>query len=90
MRFFSLLNLEHWVATVFPALLFMLVFGVALAFSHFRSDRDRSPGKPGKQFADGLQDGHAPFPLAMILIIAGTAIWAVAYILMYGLQEVKL
>jgi len=88
MRFFSLLNLEQWVGTIFPTLVFMLVFGVALAFSHFRSDRGSN--SPGKQFVDGLADGHSPFPLVMIMIIAGTAIWAVAYILMYGLSEVKL
>ena len=88
MRFFSLLNLQHVVGTIFPALIFMLVFGAALAFSHFRTDR--GSGDHGKQFADGLEDGHSPFPLAMSLIIAGTVIWAVAYILMYGISEVKI
>jgi len=74
--------------TIFPTLIFMLVFGAALAFSHFRTDRGSDGHR--KQFADGLEDGHSPFPLVMILIIAGTVIWAVAYILMYGISEVKL
>jgi hypothetical protein len=88
MRIFELLNLQHMVGYFFPTLIFMLIFGVGLAFSHFRSDR--SSEQPGDKFIDGLQDGHSPFPLVMIMIIAGTAIWAVAYILMYGLSEVKL
>ena len=88
MRFFELLNLQHVVGFFFPTLVFMLVFGIGLAFSHFRSDRGSQA--PGHKFVDGLQDGHSPFPLVMMLIITGTFIWAVAYILMYGLTEVKL
>jgi len=88
MRLFELLNLQHVVGFVFPTLIFMLVFGIGLAFAHFRSDRGSHT--PGHKFVDGLQDGHSPFPLVMMLIIAGTFIWAVAYILMYGLTEVKL
>lgn len=88
MRLFELLNLQHVVGFFFPTLVFMLVFGIGLAFSHFRSDRGGHT--PGHKFVDGLQDGHSPFPLVMILIITGTFIWAVAYILMYGLTEVKL
>jgi hypothetical protein len=88
MRLFELLNLQHVVGFFFPTLVFMLVFGIGLAFSHFRSDRGGRT--PGHKFVDGLQDGHSPFPLVMMLIITGTFIWAVAYILMYGLTEVKL
>jgi hypothetical protein len=88
MRLFELLNLQQVIGVLFPTLIFMLVFGVGLAFTHFRSGHGSDA--PGHTFVDGLQDGHSPFPLMMVLIIAGVLIWAVAYILMYGLTEVKL
>ncbi len=88
MRLFELLNLQHMIGYFFPTLVFMLVFGAALSFSHFRSSKGTD--QPGHQFVDGLQDGHSPFPLVMMLIVAGVFIWAVAYILMYGLTEVRL
>jgi hypothetical protein len=88
MRLFALLNLQHVIGYFFPTLVFMLVFGMALGFSHFLSDRGSHA--PGHKFVDELEDGHSPFPLVMMLIIAGIFIWAVAYILMYGLTEVKL
>ncbi len=88
MRFFASLNFQHLMGVLFPTLLFMLVFGVALSFSHFRSNghEHRVIGR----FADHLEERHGPFPLVMIWIIAGTFVWAIAYILMYGLSEVKL
>ena len=88
MRFFELLNLQHVFGYIFPTLVFMLVFWVGLGYIHFRSGHEER--RPGHTFADGLEDGHSPFPLFMMLIIAGTFIWGVAYILMYGLTEVKL
>jgi len=88
MRFFELLNLQHVFAYIFPTLVFMLVFGIGLAYAHFKTGG--KPQGPGHKFVDGLEDGHSPFPLIMVLIIAGTFIWGVAYILMYGLTEVKL
>jgi len=60
MRHFNLLNFQHIVLYVFPTLIFMVVFGLALAFSHLRSEdaearkqnnlplprRDRRQGRP--------------------------------------------
>ena len=88
MRFFELLNLQHVIGYIFPTIVFMLIFGIGLAFAHFKTGS--KPPEPGHKFVDGLEDGHSPFPLIMVLIIAGTFIWGVAYILMYGLTEVKL
>lgn len=73
---------------LFPTLLFMLIFGVGLSFSHFRSNKDQH--KVVGEYADNIKERHGPFPLVMIWIIAGTFIWALAYILMYGLSEMKL
>ena len=88
MRFFELMNLQHVFGYLFPTLVFMLIFYVGQSYAHFKIG-DGKPS-PGHKFVDGLEKGHSPFPLIMVLIIAGTFIWGVAYILMYGFGEVRL
>jgi hypothetical protein len=74
---------------VFPTLIFMVVFGLALAFSHLRSeDEDQRKKKIIYRFPEGIEDRNAPFPLSMMLIVAGTVAWVFFYILGTGLLEV--
>jgi hypothetical protein len=91
MRFFELLNFQHTMAWLFPTLIFMVVFGVGLAFSHLRSrtSEARKNTITGR-YADGIEERNAPFPLIMMLIIAGTFIWGFFYIVMHGVLGVKI
>jgi hypothetical protein len=41
-------------------------------------------------FPEDIEDRQAPFPLSLILIIAGTVVWAFFYILVIGLWGVKI
>jgi len=91
MRFFELLNFQHVMAYVFPTLIFMVVFGVGLSFAHLRSrDTEKRKTEITGRFADGIEDRDAPYPLVMMLIIAGAFIWGFFYILMHGLLQVKI
>jgi hypothetical protein len=91
MRFFELLNFQHIMAYLFPTLLFMVVFGLALAYTHLNtSDAQQRKTQIVGRFVDGIEDRDAPFPLAMMLIIAGVFIWGFLYILMHGLLGVKI
>ena len=91
MRLYSLLNFQHIILYVFPTLTFMVIFGLALAYTHLRSDDAQERKKTIiYRFPEGIEDRDAPFPLAMILIIAGTVIWVVLYILAHGLLGVKI
>ena len=91
MRFFELLNFQHIMAYIFPTLIFMVVFGVGLAFSHLHTkDTEQRKTKITGKFADGIEDRDAPYPLVMMLIIAGAVIWGFFYILMHGLLGVKI
>jgi hypothetical protein len=82
MRYFNLLSFQHIMLYVFPALIFMVVFGLALAFSHLRSKDDHErKQKIIYRFPEGIEDRDAPFPLSMMLIIAGTIAWVFFYIL---------
>jgi len=91
MRFFHLLNFQHLMLYIFPTLVFMVVFGVGLTYQHFRGkDAEARKKQITYRFADGIEDRDAPFPLIMVLIIAGTVAWAFLYILFTGLLEVKI
>ncbi len=91
MRFYTLLNFQHVMAYLFPTLIFMLVFGVGLAYSHLHSqDAEERKTRIIKRFAEDIEDRDAPYPLVMMLIIAGAVIWGFFYILMHGLLGVKI
>lgn len=91
MRFFELLNFQHVMGYIFPTLIFMVVFGVGLSFSHLHTkDAEQRKTEIAGRFAEGIEDRNAPYPLVMMLIIAGAVIWGFFYILMHGLLGVKI
>lgn len=91
MRLFALLNFQHTVLYLFPALIFILIFGIALAYSHFHTKHsEERKTKIHSRYPEDIEDRDAPFPLALILIIVGTALWSFFYILGTGLLEVKI
>jgi hypothetical protein len=91
MRFYELLNFQHLMLALFPTLLFIIVFALALGFSHFRRVGDEAREKQILyRYPEGIEDRDAPFPLAMVLIVAGTVVWAFCYILLSGVLGVKI
>lgn len=91
MRFFELVNLQDMVLYFFPAVLAILLLGLALGFVHFRTSRsEERMKKPYYTFPEDIEDRQAPFPLSLMLIIAGTVVWAFFYILVIGLWGVKI
>lgn len=91
MRLFALSNFQDIMLYLFPTLIFMILFGVGLAFTRFRGKNDAQREKEIiYRYPDGIEDRDAPFPLIMILTIVGTVIWAFFYILMHGLLGVKI
>lgn len=91
MRFFELLNFQDIMLALFPTLLFILVFAIALNFSHLKREDDEIRKKRILyRFPDDIDDRDAPFPLAMTLILIGTILWVFGYILLTGLLGVKI
>ena len=91
MRFFDLLNLQHTILWLLPTLVFILIFALALAYSHFKSDDSRKRmARVIYTYPGGIEDRNAPFPWAMLLIIIGTVIWGLGYILAVGWLGVKI
>ncbi|MBW2406442.1 MAG: hypothetical protein JRF17_03665 [Deltaproteobacteria bacterium] len=91
MRHFNLLNFQHIILYVFPTLIFIVMFGLALAFSHLKSDdAEERKKKIIYRFPEEIEDRDAPFPLFMTLTIAGTVLWVFFYILGTGWLGVKI
>jgi hypothetical protein len=91
MRFYALLNLQHVILYIFPTLVFILLFGLGLSYAHFHTqDAEERKNRIIHRFPDDLEERKAPFPLVIMLIIAGTLIWAFFYILGTGLTGVKI
>lgn len=75
----------------FPAFLSVFLIGIGLAFTHFRTRRtEENEDEVFHEYDEGIQDKNGPFPLVLILVIAGTVIWAFFYILVTGLVGVKI
>jgi hypothetical protein len=91
MRYFELLNVQHFVLYLFPALATILVFAVGLGYHFFRHrDSDAQLSRIIEEYPGGIQGRNAPFPLVLILVIAGTVAWSLAYILLIGFLEVRI
>jgi hypothetical protein len=91
MRYFELLGIQHFVMYLFPTLAFIALFVIGLGFYHFhRKDSAERERRIIEQYPGGIQGRNAPFPIVLYLIIAGTVIWVLAYILLIGGLGVKI
>lgn len=91
MRLFALAGFQDIMLYLFPTLIFMVLFGVGLAYARFhRQTDDQREKEIIYRYPAGIEDRNAAFPLVMTLIIAGTVVWAFFYILMHGVLEVKI
>ncbi|MDP2647014.1 MAG: cbb3-type cytochrome c oxidase N-terminal domain-containing protein [Desulfobacterales bacterium] len=91
MRLYALMNFQDVVLFLFPTLIFILLFGMALGFSCFHGDKSRQAAtRIVHTYPDDIRERNAPFPLALLLIIVGTILWAFFYILVTGLTGVTI
>ena len=91
MRLFELLNFQHVLVYLIPGILFVLLFGIALSFGHFHTKKsEERKTKIFLNYPDGIEERNAPFPLALIIIIAGTVLWAFFYTLAICLAGVTI
>ncbi|MEE4609396.1 MAG: hypothetical protein V2L15_10955 [Desulfobacteraceae bacterium] len=91
MRYFALLNFQHVILYFFPALIFVVLLGLSLGYSAFhRTGNEERRRRIIQRYPSGIEERNAPFPLVLILIIAGTLVWALGYTLAVGLLQVRI
>lgn len=89
MRFFDILNIQHFVWYLFPAIIFIALFILGLGFYHItRKGSAVRESRIIERFPGGIEGRDAPFPLFLILVIAGTIVWVIAYIFFIGILKV--
>ena len=92
MHFFELKNFQHFVLYLFPSIAFVFLFAIGLAYMHFhRKDSEERKKKIIEAYPDGIEGKNAPFPLVLYLIIWGTVLWSLYYIVVFiGLLGAKI
>ena len=91
MRYFDVLGIQHFVMYLFPAIAFIALFILGLGFYHInRRDSADRESRIIENYPGGIEGRNAPFPLVIYLIIAGTVIWVLTYILLIGYLKVKI
>ena len=91
MHYFELRNFQHFMAYLFPTLLFVVLLAVGLGRMHFKDrDAESKMQKIIHRYPGGIEERNESFPLILILIIAGTVLWGFLYIILYGVLEVRI
>ena len=91
MRYFTLLSFQHIVLYVVPTLIFIVLFGIGLGYSHFKGkDSEARKQRIIHRYPEGIEERDAPFPLLLVLVIAGTLLWMFLYIVGTGVLELKI
>ena len=91
MHFFELRNFRHFVLYLFPALVFVFLFAVSLAFMFFRRrDSEEREKRITETYIGEIEERNAPFPLIALLTILGTVLWLFLYILLTGVWGVRI
>ena len=89
MRYFELVNFEHFMLYLLTSLAFVLLFAIGLGFYYFRTKTsEERMNKIIESYPGGIEGREAPFPLIITLTILGTIVWTLAYIILTGVLGV--
>ena len=91
MRFFELIGIRDVVLFLFPTLIFIIFFILAMSRARFhRKDSEERESTVVHQYPEGIEARNSPFPLALILLIIGFLVWAFLYAFFIGHLGVKI
>jgi hypothetical protein len=91
MRIFEAWNTQHILLYLLPALVFVVLFAAGLGFAHIRRrDAEERLTRIVEEYPGGITGRNAPFPLLLMLIIAGTLLWGLLYIVITGTWGVRI
>ncbi len=85
MRFFSLLDFQYVVLSVFLGLIILVLMYVAFGVDVF-SPRRKERQRQVEEYPGGIQTEKNPIPLLLIFIYVGFAVWALVYVIFIGVR----
>ena len=91
MRYFEVLNIQHFLIYLFPALAFIIIFAAGLGYTYVRrKGSEERLARIIEEYPGGIQGRNAPFPLMLTLTLIGTVVWSLLYIILTGILGVKI
>ena len=91
MRYFEVLGIQHFYMYLLPVIAFIALFIIGLGFYHIhRRDSAERESRVIERYPEGIEGRNAPFPLLAYLVVFGTIIWVLAYIILIGVLKVKI
>ena len=91
MRYFALLNIQHYLMAWLPTIVFIFLFAIGLGFLYFkRQDSVERETRIIERYPGGIEGRNAPFPMVLYLILVGTIAWVLVYIILHGVWEVRI
>ena len=91
MRFFELIGIRDVVLFLFPTLIFIIFFFLALSRAHIhRKDSEERERTVVHRYPGNIEGRNSPFPLVLILLIIGFILWAFFYAFGIGHLEVRI
>jgi hypothetical protein len=91
MRFFELIGVRDVALFLFPTLIFIIFFILAMSRAYLhRKDSQEREKTVVHQYPEGIEARNSPFPLVLILLIVGFLLWAFLYAFVIGHPGVKI
>jgi hypothetical protein len=91
MRYFEVLGIQHFFMYLFPAIASIALFIIGLGFYHIkRKDSAERESRIIERYPGGIEGRNAPFPIIAYLVIFGTIVWVLAYIVLIGFLKVRI
>jgi hypothetical protein len=81
MRYFQLLDFQNTVLLIFLGLTFLILAYLAFGYPDRKGEQEAL-----EEFPDGIKEGNGPLPPLLIFLYLGFAVWAIAYVLVIGIQ----
>ena len=82
MRFFSLLDFRYYVLAIFLGLITVLVLYLSFKRTPSEAEDDRSDLV---EFPEGLGSAKHPIPPILLFVYIGFVIWAIIYVIFFGI-----
>lgn len=86
MRFFYVLDFQHWLLSVFLGIVLAIL--VYLGFTAYAYSRERADRRAEQEFhyPDGLRGNNFPTPAFILFLYAGFVVWMICYVIFIGIR----
>jgi hypothetical protein len=86
MRFFFLLDYQHWLLAVFLGLVLTIL--IYLAFRSYGYSMERSDERAGQEFnyPDGIKGKNFATPPFILFLYFGFIVWMICYVIFVGIS----